>query len=380
LALETIFDELRHKAAISVYGIKVTDAVAALTGAGVTVKEADAFKRDITPAAFETPSGLYIMISNKSASKYELVSDDKGGFALMYNGETLYTGIAFEKRPKFYDRLTGDGRQMRDIGTILSDKCLLVWYSNECAFSEKGETCIFCHMVTRPKDSFLKSAKQIAEVFKAAYDEGAARRVDFTGGVIAERREIEYYCDAIEAIHDAVGDGGIPACAAISAPRDFDNIIKLKEAGFTNITLNLEIWDENIFKTVCPGKARTIGRARWIEALRVAADTFGFGNVRCNFVTGIEPKFKTLEGIEYLAEFGVVANPNILSPTAGTPLEGTRCPTPEWHYDLHKKTAEIQYRVGIRYAQMRYCTPGPFNLFHDFMRVKEGLLPLKDEK
>lgn len=365
-------EELQEKANIGVYGIRMDDSIALASDFGKRLKEGDTHKRSSSPSAFKSPSGLHIMSRPAPASRYSLVyTDDR--FALLKDGNLLWDDLEFESRPKYYDKQTSDGHPMIEIGGILADHTFQVWYSNECAFSERGEACLFCHMVTRPKDKFLKTSKQIAETFKAAYDEGVANRVDFTGGVISERREIEYYCDAIEAIHDIIGTNDIKACAAIAAPRDFDNIVKLKEAGFTNIVLNMEIWDENFFKTICPGKHRTVGRERWIEAEKFAAQVFGFGHVRCNFVSGIEPKFKTLEGIEYLAPFGVVCHPNSINPTPGTPFEGTRCPTPEWILDLHMKTAKILKRAGHQLDVIRYVSPVPHSLFQDYWRIEEGL-------
>jgi hypothetical protein len=364
-------EELLEKANIGVYGIQADDITLEAAGFGGNSQEDAAHKEHRSPRAFRSPSGLHIMFNKKPKSEYSLVYED-GDFVLMKNGNLLWENIQFESRPKYYEQKTSDGHPMMEIGGILSDHCFQVWFSNECAFSEKGEACIFCHMVTRPADTFLKTPRQIAESFKAAYDEGVARRVDFTGGVITERREIEYYCDALEAIHDAIGTDDIHSCAAIAAPRDFDNIVKLKEAGYTNIVLNMEIWDENIFKTVCPGKHRTVGRDRWIEAEKFAAEVFGFGAVRCNFVSGIEPKLKTLEGIEYFAPYGVVGHPNTLMPTDGTPLGGTRCPTPEWILDLHIKTAEILRKAGHQIDVARYISPVPFSLFQDYWRIQEG--------
>ncbi|MDR1765668.1 MAG: nitrogen fixation protein NifB [Lachnospiraceae bacterium] len=330
---------------------------------------------DKLPSMFHIPLGYWMFLRPNPKSDYALEYEN-GTFYVTKDGNEIWRDITFEARPKFYDGFTSDGKAFLDIGMILTDKCVEVWYSNECAFKERGEDCMFCDINNRGGDIFLKQPHHIAELVKAAFDEGVADRLDFTGGVIAERREIEYYSDSIEAIQDALGRTGLNASACIAAPRDFENIVRLKEAGFSNITINKEIWDENFFNTVCPGKARTVGHKRWIEALEFAAKTFGFGHVRCNFVTGIEPKFKTLEGVEYLAGVGVYGNTNIFGPRPGTPFEGVRSPTPEWNLDMAIKAADIQIRAGLTYALVKNCHPEVHQPIFDVYRIREELLPI----
>jgi hypothetical protein len=368
------YEELREKAAMLVYGVRISDETASLSGAGVTVKETVRDGRSV-PFYFISPSGLHVMIHPSEDSAYA-IEHENGRFSLTKNGAPLYDDISFEPRPLFYDLQTTDGKNMKDVGILLSDGCLEVWYSNRCAFRAHNEECMFCDINTRPPDLFPKTAARLAETAKAAFTEGVARRVDFTGGVIGERREIANYCEAIEAIREALGVDEVTSSACVAAPRDFDNIARLKAAGFTSVTLNMEIWDENIFKTVCPGKQRITGRERWIEALRFAAQEFGFGHVRCNFVTGIEPKHKTLEGIEYLAGFGVVGNPNIFNPRPGTPFEGTRCPTPEWNLDLQEKAYNIMRKNGLTFEQVKGVHAETNGLHHDIWRIEEERLPV----
>jgi hypothetical protein len=371
------YEELFEKVNMLIFGVRVSDETAAATDAGITVKEGGtaAPGKAALPFVMRTPSGFNVIIKRVEKSEYALEYSE-GKFIITKNGHQLFSDILFEPRPRYYNLNTTDGKPMREIGMLLTDGCVEVWYSNECAFKERNEECMFCGINTRPQDTFLKTSRQLAEVAKAAFDEGVARRVDFTGGVIAERREIEYYCDAIEAIRDALGGREIISSACVAAPRDFTNISRLKEAGFTNITINMEIWDENIFKTICPGKERTVGRDRWVEALSYASDVFGFGHIRCNFVTGIEPKHKTLEGIERLAAIGVVGNPNLFSPAPGTPLEGTRCPTPEWNMDLQQKAYAVMRKHGLTFEQVKTAHAETNGIHHDIWRIENEILPI----
>ncbi|MDR3164093.1 MAG: hypothetical protein LBU13_00780 [Synergistaceae bacterium] len=372
---EQAYAELREKANMLVHGIRITDETAAKTGAGVTVKEGGREGREKpTPANFRTPLGFNVAITANPDSDYA-IEYAEGRFLLTKKGHLLYDHLEFERRPQYYARKTTDGKWMKDIVSLVTNGCAAIWYSNECAFKYRDEGCLFCDINCGPGNIFMKTSAQIAESVKAAFDEGVAWRIDFTGGVIPQRREITYYTDAIRAIIEALGRRDLVAAACIAAPRDLAVIEQVKEAGFSIITMNIEIWDKNIFRTFCPGKDRTVGWDNWVKALEFAAKIFGFGQVRCNFVTGFEPQHKTLEGIEYLASIGVIGNANIFHSGEGTPLEGHRCPTPEWNLQLHERAADILRASGVTFAQAANCHPMADALYHDFWRIKDDLLP-----
>jgi len=372
--------ELEEKANILVYGIRVSEETASRTGAGTTVREGSFHHLGSArlPVSFNTPGGLSVGIRREADSPYELKRKDEGEkgdggfFVVKGDGTVVYESVTFPPRPAFYNQTTSDGKPMASLATLMDGGCLMVWFTNECAFQEAGTGCLFCGIRYSPGTAFLKTPEQIAEVVRAAFEEGVARRVDFSGGVIAQRREIDYYARAMERIRAVTGRDDVTASACIAVPGDFAYIKLLKEAGFTHITMNMEVWDRHIFQTICPGKAANGGHDKWVNALAYAAEVFGKGHVRCNFVTGLEPKHKTLEGVRELAALGVVSHPNVFDPIPGTPLEGMRCPTPAWNLDLHKQTADILRNAGIRFEDACDCHPMNAAMFYDFWRIAEG--------
>ncbi|MDR3174385.1 MAG: hypothetical protein LBU19_09060 [Treponema sp.] len=374
---EQAYRELAEKARLFIHGIRIEDDVLDKTGAGLNVKERSSYRagEKLVPASFKTPAGFNVAIHRNQDSDYSLEYTD-GRFVVARKNIPIFENVAFPERPKFYDKFTSDGKKMTEIVHLASNGCVAIWYSNVCNFQAHKETCLFCDIVSRPGNKFIKSASQIAESVKAAFDEGIAWRVDFTGGVIAERKEIDYYAEAIKAIRETVGQETVNSAACIAAPREFSNITRLHDSGFTVITLNIEMWDKNFFNALCPGKARTVGYEKWVEALKFAAREFGFGNVRCNFVAGIEPMERTLEGVDYLSSLGVVANCNIWEPGKGTALGGHRSPTPEWYLELNEKAADILRHNGITFEQATNIHPNTDWLYHDFWRIREERLPI----
>ena len=374
---EKAYSQLLEKAGIQIHGVKIEADLLEKIGAGITVKEGgvDSGGRP-RPACLNLPNGLNVpMVAPSGESPYTLEFSG-GKYLLAKNGHLLYDNVTFEKRPLFYSGQTSDGTPMRGIVTLVSRGCAATGSAPGCSFQARGEGCLFCNFYSR-KGSHprKKTPTHIAETVKAAYDEGAAWRVNFNGGVLGGRREIDFYIEDLEAIFNLFGRRDLLASVCIAAPEDLKQIDRLKEAGFTDLAMNLEIWDKNIFKTVCPGKDRLTGWKRWVEALEYGARVFGHGHVCTNFVTGIEPMKKTLEGVEYLASAGVVSFPAIFQPTPGTAFEGHRCPTPEWNLELHERTTDILRRNGFAYEHTINTHAVTNTLFQDVWRVAEGHLP-----
>lgn len=105
---------------------------------------------------------------------------------------------------------------------------------------------------------------------------------------------------------------------------DIDHLKKVKATGIKQVQYNLEVVGEDVFSQMCPGKLDYNSfRNRLLEAVGV----MGFGNVRSNFVLGLQPVEQLLEGVAALAEKGIVADYSIFQPKRGTPLEEYPSPT-----------------------------------------------------
>ncbi|MBP5607668.1 MAG: radical SAM protein [Lachnospiraceae bacterium] len=309
---------------------------------------------------------------------------------LLYRDSKLLFPIKFGLRPKFYSLKTSDGTLMSTVAMYsynpLDGGFVNIAYSNECSLKALGLDCLFCN-ANATKDTYAdkehiswKNPRQIGETVKAAIDLDDLQHVNITGGFVPERREVDYYVDVAEAIQEETGLEDFHGNAVIGAPADLSIIDKYKEAGYTYISTNLEVWDENFFKVICPGKHKECGgRENWLRSLEYEAEVFGRGHVRSSFVAGIEPKARTLEGIEYLAEKGIIGTCGIWCPNPGSKLEGHRTPTPEWHWDLHQKTYTIYKKAGFSYHDVLYTKPAPNDVMSDIFRVEEELLPVYKE-
>lgn len=331
------------------------------------------------PTGFTVKSGFHFSYVWDRNSKYNIKYNHEK-YGLYENDDLLFDDIKFDKRPKYYGLKTSDGTEMSRVAQAYTNKQIFVAYSNECALRDKGKDCLFCN-INATKDAYAeaqgikwKTPKQIAETVAEAYKEGYDK-VTISGGFIPERREAEYYIDVAEAIKEETGLADFNGTATLGAPQDFSLFDKYKEVGYRTTSINLEIWDPNIFKTICPGKDQECGgRENWINAIEYASKVFGKFRVRTTFVAGLEPKSSLLEGLEYFISRGVVAYPSQWNVGIGSALEGHRSPKPEWHFDIAVKTVALYRKYGLTWDLLYDAFPTTDTLIHDIFRIEEGLV------
>ena len=293
---EELYHELKLKVALGVEGVSYDKEVLEKLIEKKEVKSMEV----CGPSVYSTPKKFYqfqnaihlkngfgVYLGSEQNSQYKIV-ENQGTFGITHGGEYI-TDIEFEETPVFYDKRTKDGINMKDIAMDRSvsklDKSLVVCYSEECAVKDKGQTCLFCTFNSKKKTEgcenkpIWKYPYQIGETVKEAYNNGY-KHVTITGGFIPERRELEYYLDVAESIKEQLGTETFNGTACIGAPLDFSVIDKYKEAGYSSLGLNTEVWGKNYFDIVCPGKVEYCGGYdNWIKAIEYAIQVFGKGNV-----------------------------------------------------------------------------------------------------
>jgi len=381
---KALYDELRLKIDLFVEGISFDPKVVKTFPIGTEIQEQIHILFDMDrahhsgfelPSNFYLPRGLFAAFRWDPASPYRLESE--GGRPVVFRRKERVAEIEFYARPALLGMRTSDGEEFGHIASFGPEGNTAVCYSNECSLKETGEDCLYCNINStagayRRENIFIKSPKQVGDVVGAAFAQDRANHVNITGGFIPERRELEYYADVADEIRARTGLSRFNGTAVLGAPLDFGVIEKYWEAGYTTIAMNIEIWDENVFKTICPGKdKRCGGRANWVRALEYAVSIFGRGNVRSNIVAGIEPKASILEGVETLASKGVVCFAGAWCPNPGSALEGHRTPEAQWHVDLTHKVVGIYRKYGFTVNQLYNCL-GASTPFHDLLRIELG--------
>jgi hypothetical protein len=181
------------------------------------------------------------------------------------------------------------------------------------------------------------------------------------------------YIDVAEEIRLATGLDDFNGTACVGAPSDPDVFEKYKDAGYRTIATNMEVWNEKMFEVICPGKSLECGgRKNWLAALETEVEVFGKNRVRSTFVSGLEPKEYLLEGAEELTSKGVLPCINQWNVNVGSPLEGHRTPTEEWHWDVFERTVAIYRKYGVKWDELRNANAAADTVPFDLFRIYEN--------
>ncbi len=174
-----------------------------------------------------------------------------------------------------------------------------------------------------------------------------------------------YFPIANAAIAAEPGYWGCIGCGSQALPRDWCR--RLHEAGVGYACVNLEVWGDKRWSTLCQGKARFIGYDDWIQSLLDAVDVFGSGSVFSAFVAGAEltPPWglgsctpaqaldRNLEGTDWLLRHGIMP---IHSPFSPISL-GQQGPLLDYFLRLHWETARRR-RQHRRLVTTRFVCSG----------------------
>jgi hypothetical protein len=209
----------------------------------------------------------------------------------------------------------------------------------------------------------------VAEVVAAAYEEGSATEMEMTGGVLPDRAEVGYFLEVGRAIQECLGVETIPNSQAVMVPPAIHQLEELRRAGWQSVAFNLEVWDPRLWPGIVPGKAETLPRDAWLEALQKSVEVFGKGNVASVLVAGLEPKRAHWEGVAWLAERGIYGVPIPFTPTPGSLLEGHHTPTVEWHLEVVARDMDIWEQYGLNPHRH---TSGGFH-YDDLARMRDHL-------
>ena len=305
------------------------------------------------PHALNLPHGFYVPLYLDERSPF-LLRRERGTLYL-YLDELRLFPVELDRRPSYYARTTSTGVPMGHIGPHRLQRQLLIEYNAYCQFFSDGTPCLFCGIIAeRPihhghyQSYFTASPQEIAEVAEAAYGEGACSEMQITGGVLPGRAEVPHILEVGRAVRERLGVETIPGSQAVLVPPpDPGGLEALREAGWQGVAFNLEVWDPRLWPGMVPGKAATLSREGWLEALEQAVQVFGKGQVASVLVAGLEPKQAHWQGVEWLAQRGIYGVPIPWTPTPGSPLEGHQTPMAAWHLEVVVKDLDIWERYGL---------------------------------
>jgi len=309
-------------------------------------------------------------------SPYEIRERSEGRWNLVCGAEDLGE-IRFTERPSYGDKQTSDGKACADLLLQRGAHCLCVNHLNLCAYFKRGESCAYC-LLSPAMDLGIElkildpvpDYDMVAEAVEIACREDVdLKELKLNGGALYDiRKEAGYIKQCLERVLDRIEPPEEITVFAQALEKDDQK--DLKELGATNVCFDLEVWNEDLWPRLLPGKAKTVGRDEWIRRLEGAVDVFGRGHVGTNFVGGLEcaprPGFLSrdvalrsyAQGFEDLIRRGIV--PWFTVWTTYPPVGDFQIDDPpptEFYLELGRTLHELLEKYGV-YADLGFSRMG----------------------
>jgi hypothetical protein len=326
--------------------------------------------KDKIPMGFHLSDGCCVQIRTNKNSPYSIDFSD-GDFQVIEKNEVLAKGLYWDPKPKWYDMKFEDGTPVPAVVQGFSGEYMFITINRYCEFWNKGQQCLFCDInanfqsqrageedvVARLEPNVLADALKLAINVDSRY----RLAVVLTGGTILGKykgqTEMEFYCSRLHAIREKL-QAWIPSTFQID-PQTDEGWKRLHETGVSSVQPNIEVWGENLFKWICPGKSEFIGWDEWIKRTIRGVDFWGWGLVQPNFVIGVEMAKpngyekvsdavkSTGEGWGHLMKNGVLPRYNQWYIESGSVFADQAQPPLEYFIEVQKKYAELRWKYNF---------------------------------
>ncbi|HOW37026.1 MAG TPA: radical SAM protein [Candidatus Pacearchaeota archaeon] len=275
------------------------------------------------PPEIVLPGDIVAKTIYRPNSEYLIKESEEGPILVRKSGEEI-TPVKFPPRPEYYNEKTSSGIPMNQVGQLLGLDCMGIILNSYCSRADNNKQCKFCNInpTTGEKSDNIRNLEEIIETVRRAYNDKAFNLVNLTGGTFKDS-ELEFvtYLNYSKKIREILQLPFLPGVSSINPPNK--DLLKkyeeeLKASNFDLVTYNLEVWDKDLLKKVCPGKDELGGRDRYIKSAKSTIEILGKGHVGIIFTVGPwESVNSILNGCDQLAKEGILPIPVVFHPGKG---------------------------------------------------------------
>jgi len=266
------------------------------------------------------PTGLVAsvpIVARESTGAYRIVDSTGRAELADPSGVPSPMDARIRAASRFAARHTTRGVPMHRIAERRG-RVLLVHPLGRCGYSIIGRPCTFCIEGGRPTTpAAAATPADVVETVGTAMREGTIDVVLFNSdSAEGDDGGIAFLTPYVQAVRR---HAHVLVAAHLHPPRTSAWVDRSYAIGLDAVSYGLELYDEGAFSRLCVGRARYVGRDRYLAMLERAALVFPRGAVWSELVLGVEPVERTEAGINHLAEIGVVPVLALARATGGRP-------------------------------------------------------------
>lgn len=307
------------------------------------------------PSEILLPEDIVCSVFIEEKSPWLIKKDKNNKLALFYKDAQRVCSLSFTKRPKFYDIKLSNGKFCNQVAVMYGHYVLSIFIMGWCYFFHQGLGCKFCSLKSNWEGKGLGqqnlkfiSPKIAQEATRIAVNNDGERikYVLYSSGSFPNNDEgFKIQAGVVKEVKKETPN--LEHHFAIMPPNNLSLIKEMKEVGLNTIDFDMEIFDEDLFKKICPGKEKFYGYDKYLKALEYAVKIFGWGKGRCACVAGLEPLGSFLKGLYFLGKKGIPVDINIFHPDPGSELEKMPRPSKEYIYEVSKEQARVYKKYNF---------------------------------
>jgi len=329
------------------------------------------------PYLINTANETLIRVLGNGESAWVVEGSKEDGYKLVNDSNPDQAiDIGFEPMHAWLQAQTSDGFPIAHAGVSTHGDMMVINVAPGCEYflnkvDGKSMRCTFCSYGAPDKRTahLGQVAGQVeipdttlahmAEAMRAVMSETTIRHIYLVGGSLTDPAlEGERFLQLARAVKDnnpdnipvTLGSGALPD----STLREFHEQ-KLVDA----VCFNLEVWSEELFSQVCPGKNQYVGYDGWIASLETAVGLWGRGRVYSAMVAGIELEPEhgfewheaadiAVKGVEDLCSRGIIPIYSLYYPTGGKDRSDYQSRLRNYFEQLALQYQDIRERHGLK--------------------------------
>ena len=298
------------------------------------------------PYLINTNDETLIRVLGNADSPWSVTGDRDNGYHLVNDSdEGNPVAIDFEPMHGWMKAETSDGFPMAQAGVSTHGDMMVINVAPGCEYfvgkvDGKAMRCTFCSYGAPDKRTAHLgqvigqvsipelTLRRMCDAIAAVTAETEIRHIYLVGGSLTDpREEGERFLQLAQVVKDS-NPNRIPVTLGSGALPD-DILQRFHDEDLAQaVCFNLEVWSENLFAQVCPGKNHYVGYEDWIKSLETAVRLWGRGRVYSAMVAGIElePEYEmewqqaanlVVEGVEDLCTRGIIPIYSLYYPVGG---------------------------------------------------------------
>ncbi len=335
------------------------------------------------PYLINTEDGTEIRVLGSGDSPWHVRGDQQRGYVLVNDRSDHEVAIRFEPLQPWMTQKTNDGLPFAQAGVTTHGDMLVINVAPGCEyFLHKHDgvsmRCTFCaygapdertaHLGQKVGQVGIPTPtlERMREAVEAVLAQTEIRHIYLVGGSLTDgNKEGERFLQLARFVKQ-MNTRGIPVALGSGALPDEWIERFHAEKLVQYVCFNLEMWSEELFAKVCPGKNRYVGYRGWIAALETAVRLWGPGNVYSAMVAGIELEPEhglewekaartAVEGAEDLCGRGIIPIYSLVWPTGGRDRPDYHTRIRSYFEMLSARYHAIRRRHGLRISEGFMC-------------------------